>query len=64
MHSVLSTWASSRNRLRAHELSTCARSDIRQTASVAPTDAANPPVITTLDGYTDARRESRYLAFG
>ena len=32
--------------------------------SVAPTDASNPPAITTPDGYTDAPRESRYLAFG
>jgi hypothetical protein len=27
-----------------------ARNDIAQAASVAPTDASNPPAITTLDG--------------
>ncbi len=38
--------------------------EILETARVAPTRASNPPAITTPDGYTDARRESRYLAFG
>ena len=38
--------------------------EIPLTTPVAPTDASNPPANTTLDGYTDARRESRYLAFG
>ena len=40
------------------------RSDLCVTTFVAPTDAANPPVIKTPEGHTDARRESQYLAFG
>ena len=39
-----------------------ARSEIRQTTSGAPTDASNPPAITTPTGYTDARKEFTHQA--
>ena len=45
-------------------VNTEARKQICETTRVAPTGASNAPAISPPDGYTDARRESRYLAFG
>ena len=49
------TEATSAGRPKYISVDTEARIEFGLTTSVAPTDAANPPVITTPDGYTDAR---------
>jgi hypothetical protein len=46
-------------RFQRQSISPTQLNDFENVAPVAPTDAANPPAITTPDGYTDARREWR-----